>query len=45
MALIVGYNGKVSWQGMGLGSHSGHGVYAGQLLKEMLADVGIHPTV
>ena len=36
MALTVGYDGKFLWQGKSLGSRSGHGVHARQLLQEML---------
>ena len=36
MALTIGYDGKFLWHGMSFGSRSGHGVHAGQLLKEML---------
>jgi glycosyltransferase involved in cell wall biosynthesis len=36
MALTVGFDGKYLWNGMTFGSHSGHGVHARHLLREML---------
>lgn len=36
MALSVGFDGKFLWHGNSFGSHSGHGVHARHLLKEML---------
>ncbi len=36
MALTIGYDGKFLWQGLRFGSHSGQGIHARHLLKEML---------
>src|SRR6266851_3504432 len=36
MALTIGYDGKFLWHGQRFGSHSGQGVHARQLLREML---------